>query len=306
MKRFQENRHVLGSDALLTLVLDDSSDHEAIFRELWKRIDDFDKRFSRFIVTSELSKFNNKAGELFPITPDFKDFLVITKEMSRDTKGLFNPFILPGLQRAGYKGSWPTPESFDPKLDYAARQTLVAATSLKIDDHTAKIPANSAIDSGGIGKGYLLDQLAKYLEDREILNYWLSLGGDIIASGHDIDNEAWLIQVQHATAPDQLVGVITNEKRRLAIATSGITKRKGENWHHIIDPKTGRSALTDILTVSLVAEDATTADVYAKCVVILGSKKADEFISSKGIKIAYIQTVDGKVYCFGQGLKTLA
>jgi thiamine biosynthesis lipoprotein len=305
MKRYQENRKALGSQALLTVIIDDETKAEKIFAGLWRLIDEFEARFSRFIESSETSRFNTKAGGYTTISQEFKELLEACQYLAEATDGLFNPFILPNLQREGYVGSWPTPTKYTDSIDYRDRLALPGIDKLKVKDMQARIPINSAIDFGGIGKGYLLDQLAAYLEKHGEPRYWLSLGGDIICNGLDIDSHPWFIKIQHATEADELVGVISNKGKKIAIATSGVTKRKGKDWHHIIDPRTGESAETDVLNVSVVASSAASADVFAKCIVVIGSKPANDFVHEHRIKNAYIQTAVGKVYHLGNRIKTV-
>jgi thiamine biosynthesis lipoprotein ApbE len=83
----------------------------------------------------------------------------------------------------------------------------------------------------------------------------------------------------------------------MAVATSGVTKRKGikdsKTWHHIIDPASQDSSKTDILTATVVSKSATQADIAAKVMVIEGSAK---FIQSKNDSIitSMIQYIDKK------------
>jgi len=299
MQRLQEHRHALGSEALLTLLTDDTEKAAALMSELWTMITAFEQRFSRFIASSELSGFNDRAGETISISQQFRALLVTCKELAQETDGLFNPFMLPALQRAGYVGSWPRPQEFAAEQDYSQRHSVTTIDALQIFKTSARIPHDSALDFGGIGKGYLLDMLSDYLQAHGYTNYWLSLGGDIICSGHDIDQHPWSVDVQSATSPDTAIGTITNSQgSRLAIATSGVTKRKGvkdaKQWHHIIDPRSGQPARTDLLTATITAADAVHADVYAKCLVILGSDQASKFIAAHSLQQAHLQTSLGQ------------
>jgi thiamine biosynthesis lipoprotein len=299
MVRLQQRKHALGSDALLTLVVDDVAAGEAMFPKLWKMIGAFEQRFSRFIAGSELTKFNARAGSEVPVSKAFERLLRTCQKLSAETDELFNPLTLPALQQAGYVGSWPDVTNFEQSLDYRSRRSVTVVGQLEIHAGSAKIPAASALDFGGIGKGYLLDRLRSYLDRQAYANYWLSLGGDIVCKGRDSTDEPWAIGMQ-AVDSDLIVGQITNERsNHLAIATSGITKRagaqQGRMWHHLIDPRTGSSAKTDILSATVVGEQATETDVFAKCLVLLGTRDTGEFIKSHEIKTAYLQTNDGRV-----------
>lgn len=295
MHRYQEVFHALGSDAVLTIVTEIDSTHaKRLMAELKDSITAFEKRFSRFLPDSELTEFNRRAGEKTPVSPPFRRLLATARDLSIQTDGLYNPFILPVLQQAGYKGSWPKPAAAVVGTDFEGRM-LAPIRALNIGDTWAKIPGDTALDFGGIGKGYLLDMLARVTSTWNIAGYWLSLGGDIVCSGYDLDGQEWQVAVQDATNPTENVRSITNRRgEAIAIATSGVTKRKGikgdTRWHHIIDPRTGHPAETDILTATVIAQRATTADVFAKVAVIVGSEQARQLCrDAEGVESLVMQ-----------------
>ena len=294
MKRLQQTRHVLGSDGIITLVLADGAAADELFAALWARIAAFEQRFSRFLSYSELTQFNHAGGKRLKVSPELHELLLAAKTMSEQTGGLYSPFILPALQRAGYQGSWPNITAPRAGTSYDERR-IHDVSALEIGDDWARMPADAALDFGGIGKGYLLDELAARLAPKNLPGFWLSLGGDIVCAGVDADGGPWRIGIQHAQQPETAVQTIANEHgERLAIATSGITKRKGVTdgraWHHLIDPRSGQPAETDILTATVCGASATEADVFAKCLVLLGSEKAQDFAAEHHIGQAILQT----------------
>jgi len=284
MSLIQQTGHALGSEVLLTIDGDNN-----LLTELWSKIQSFELQFSRFKPASELSLFNQKAGEKTTVTPAFRTLLVAAQSMANKTSGLYNPLTLPALQQAGYVGSWPLTNNFVRELNYSDRQA-VPATSLEVGDTWAKIPAKAALDFGGCGKGYLLDRLADFLDAEHVDRYWLSLGGDIVCRGGPGSKNEWQINVDSAERPGTTIDVATNPKGcRMAIATSGVTKRKGQDWHHLIDPRTNKPADTDVLTATITCPTALDADVFAKCLVILGSKAAKVFLGKQQPLAAIIQ-----------------
>jgi thiamine biosynthesis lipoprotein len=292
VQRFQQSRKALGSEAVITLVSDDETASHGLFEKLWHQIETFEAKFSRFKTDSELSHVNQNAGERTQVSPEFVALLKTSKRLSAATDGLYNPFVLPSLQSAGYKGSWPTVDLFDPALSYTGRQ-LADSKLLELGDDWVMIPADSALDFGGIGKGYLLDQLAVAITDG-ITGYWISLGGDIICGGRDLEGKSWKIGIQKAETAEKAADIANKNGKPQAIATSGITKRRGENWHHIIDPRTALPAKTDMLTATVSVATATDADVFAKCLVIVGSAGAEAFITEHNITSAVLQYTDSE------------
>lgn len=268
LKRFRQQRHVLGSRADIVLVAADYESIEHVFHSVWHTITEFDIRFSRFRPDSEISQFNEKAGQWVGISADFTELLIVCKKYAHKTEGLFNPFVLPALQAAGYRGSWPHVEQADPLLDVRSRH-MVSSNEIEITEVSARIPEETAIDIGGIGKGYMLDTLAALLERMNVSRYYISLGGDIICHGFDADYNPWRIGISAARQRGARVGLISNNIGEvLAIASSSVVRRSGSGWHHIIDPRTGKPTSTSILMATVVASSGTAADIFAKTCII--------------------------------------
>jgi thiamine biosynthesis lipoprotein len=285
---FQQARHVLGSEGVLTIVAEDQAETEAVFEELWDQIDSFEARFSRFQPDSELTQFNNHSGQKVPVSRAFISLATAAKDMSRITDGLYNPLILPALQRAGYLGSWPEADKSRPGTDFR-NGTVVTADHLEIGDDWAKIPRGAALDFGGCGKGYMLDKLGAALVHKGLTDYWLSLGGDILCSGYGADGKPWTIGIQDLHHPDNSIAGLTNSGQMMAIATSGTAKRQGAGWHHIIDPRTGKPSATDAVTATVRCATGLEADVFAKCLVLLGSSDSAGFAEKVDIQQFIIQ-----------------
>lgn len=297
MQRYQDRFQALGSAAQFTLVgAITPEEAREIMAGLRHATDAFEQRFSRFRADSELTHVNSRAGERTAISPEFRDLLQASRHMAEETRGLYNPFILPSLQQAGYVGSWPEPQAAPEGADYRRRKP-VAIENLEIGQDWTRMPEYGALDFGGIGKGYLLDQLADKVRTHGLEGYWLSLGGDIVLEGYDLHREAWRVGVQSAVDPNAAVADISCSPDRQAIATSGVTRRRGEAngkpWHHIIDPRTAEPAESQVLTATVVAGSAQSADVYAKCVVIGGASLAAKYRKKNLIDAYYVQQSEG-------------
>lgn len=277
----------------IVLVGQEQINFEQIFNKLWAEIFKFESKFSRFLPNSELTKFNSKAGLSVAVSDEFEKILHESMKMSKQTDGLYNPFILPAVQRSGYGPSAVTGYAEDNWPDYRERAT-VSADKLKINHGHATIPYNTAVDIGGLGKGYLADALANMLDEEKLSGYWVSLSGDMLVSGVDGQNKPWKIRVQSASKLSEICDVsVKTRGGQLGVATSGTFHRQGQtggNWHHIIDPRRGGPAISDIKLCTVVAKTATLADVLASCAVILGSHKAPDFLKNKGALAYVIQT----------------
>lgn len=307
MQYYQENT-VLGSIVQLSLVFNKPAPQaQELMNRLWRMTFAFERRFSRFLPESELSIFNRNAGNKQPLSDEFRDILLKAKNIGLKTGGLYNPFILPALQAAGYKNSLVKGYEKDVSDDHS-HKSVADVSRLEIGDDWASIPYDSALDLGGCGKGYLADKLADET-DKMADGYWFSLGGDIVSGGVDDNGNPWVIEVQAASKHDLAAGYIHTKGDRCAAATSGTVartgKQQGKPWHHLIDPRSLKPADTDIVLATLNGRSAFDADVLASCAVILGSKRAASFLSEQGVTDWLIQYRDkaGNIRTKKQGSK---
>lgn len=299
MLTHQDTKVALGSRVYLTLVTNaDKATVEQYFDTLWQTLSDFEKRCSRFLPASELSHFNRAAGLRQPITPEFRDVLLAAKHMSEISGGLYNPFILPALQRAGYVKSMVTKHSEDITDDFSNR-SIATPDKLEIGDNWASIPYGTAIDLGGCGKGYIGDMLADIADTfPEVCGYWFSLGGDVVTGGLDKDGNPWKIQIESASNPEGTAAtVVLPGTERYAVATSipiRSAPKIGREHVHIIDPRTKQPVKADIALATVCVQKAILADVLASCVIITGKAHAKAYLSKKNIVGAFLQIENQK------------
>lgn len=293
----------LGSEVIFTFAYDSSDTERAnqLFEQLWQATYRFEQRFSRFLPDSELSTFNRSAGLKMPISAEFAEILKVAKKLSKRTNELFNPFVLPALQRAGYTKSFAEGYTNDSHDDHSTKQ-VVTIDMLEIGNGWATIPYGTAIDLGGCGKGYLADILANSVPNDWVKGFWLSIGGDIVGEGYDASHKPWEVSIYGNT--DSKKWYIATSGKRFAVATSGISERKGADWHHIIDPATQKPAMSDISTVTVLTKSGVEADVLASCAIILGTNRAVNFLKINNANSAFVRPVKENAHniIFGEAI----
>lgn len=295
LTEYSERKIALGGDVVLTFVGEYSSDQAArLFREMWQRIAQFEKRFSRFLPSSELTRLNMRAGTPVAVSQEMTRLLRAALDQVAHTDGLYNPFVLPALQREGYKTSAHPSSQNEPISDYSNRR-VVAPSELQLNAEQVLLPLATALDLGGCGKGYLADETGEYLREQGAVGYWLEFSGDIAVFGNDVSGNPICIGVQDASQPERSLPqvLIRCPVTTSGVATSGTFMRPGQagqlRRHHIIDPRTNTAAETDVLLATVCAPRAIDADVLASCAVIVGSTEADAFLRSKGATSWIIQ-----------------
>jgi thiamine biosynthesis lipoprotein len=252
-----------------------------------------ENRFTRFSEESELSALNRSAGQRFHASPDLFSVVALSRRFFHLTRGLFDPSILPEMKRIGYdrsmdvlreQGAGPLFES----LSVAERPSF-SEMDLDESDHTILLPPGMAIDLGGIAKGWIAEQAANLLAGYATACA-VDAGGDMFLVGLPDGLQKWPVELEDPLEPETVL--TTFEVLPGAVATSTVTRRawkqSGIERHHIIDPRTGEPALSDWISVTVVAEHAYEAEVFAKALLIAGPQEAQGLARSSGLAISFL------------------
>ncbi len=265
---------------------------KGILDEAEKIVRSFDAEYSRFRTGNELSRLNGANGGTIRVSPMMAEMLKAAIKFHDETGGIFDPTVLGSLEAVGYdrdfeaigkkSGKEAAVDTEKIRRDHDNRARIV---DLAIHNNTITAPAGFRFDTGGIGKGYIVDYLARTVFPGQA-DYLISAGGDLTAKGSRAGGTGWTIGVEDPHAPDQDIFSLNTRGKNAAVATSGRVKRRGVKagyaWHHIIDPRTGEPAQSDILSVTVITTDTMRADVYAKTVLILGPERGLDFIEQRG------------------------
>ena len=151
------------------------------------------------------------------------------------------------------------------------------------------------IDLGGIAKGHAVDSCIALLEARGISNATVTAGGDSRILG-DRRGRPWIVGIRHPDDRERVIARIPLEDA--AISTSGDYERffdeDGVRYHHIIDPKTGKSP-HGVRSVTIIAPTSTLAEGLTKSVFILGPERGMALVAEQADVDAVVVTAEGKV-----------
>lgn len=242
-------------------------------------------QFTRFHDTSELAAMNRAAGTWFNASPEMFDVMQQAALLHEQTDGLFNPAILGALESAGYDVSMElvrarNGETRTPLI--ASRAENFGAVAFQPAACALWLPLQTRIDLGGIAKGWIAENAAHLLAEYAG-TCAVNAGGDLYTIGLPHNESAWEIDLEDPCDAEQTLTVIRVPAG--AVATSSVTKRIWKNgsleFHHLIDPRTGLSATTDWLSVTVIAPHATVAEVFAKALLIAGSQDAPHIAAQR-------------------------
>jgi thiamine biosynthesis lipoprotein len=224
-----------------------------------------ERMLSRFDPGSELSLLNEQGRRV--VAPELAELVQLAVEARERTGGRFDATVHDAVVGAGYDRSF---EELRPSSVSPAPAPVARSTRITVDRASGLVElAGCRIDLGGIAKGWTADRLVERLSPAGPA--LVNAGGDIACAGR-----SWPIGVE---TPE---GALTIELETGGLATSGRDRR---HWvtdagdaHHLIDPRTGRPADGELLTVTAVAATAAEAETIATSLFLAGSvdRAADE------------------------------
>lgn len=242
---------------------------------------------STYIPDSDISKINRNESD--KVDEHFKKVMFRSQDIYARTRGAFDPTI------GAVVNAW----SFGPEgeivgLDSLKIKELMSGVGLNkvtliADSKGSKIdkPKNTYIDFNAIAKGYGVDVIADYLESQNIQNYLVEIGGEIRAKGINVEKNApWRVGLDEPRfdGGQSVYKAITLTD--VGMATSGTYRKfkvdeNGKRYTHIINTDTGYPSKTNILSVSVIAEDCMTADAYATAFQAMGIESVTTFLNAR-------------------------
>lgn len=238
-----------------------------------KEIERLDELLSTGSENSEITILNhNKTGK---VSEDTAYLLKRSLELWKTTGGAFDITIYPVMRAWGFAGGeFQVPDN----AELTGLLADVDASKIEFNENTKTLtlPENMEIDFGGIAKGYTSERVAKIMKEYGIKSATLNLGGNVKTIGTKPDGSEWKIAIKNPDNTQSYLGVISAKDK--AIITSGGYERyfeeDGKVYHHIIDPKTGKSAQNGLTSVTIVCDDGTLADGLSTALYVLGKDDA--------------------------------
>lgn len=279
-----------------------------ITRDLDSLFTTLNSSLSTYVPSATISQLN-RAGKTFGIDSSDYHFMAVYEHALRYhsvTNGAFDPTVMPlvNLYGFGYKeidrASSVNADTIAGILSYVGfdKWSVVGENgSLLISK-----PAQAQLDFSASAKGYYIDVIAEYLEDLGALNYLVDIGGETVAKGSNNIGQPWTLGVN---TPSEKAGLTESQILiRLsdgAVASSGNYRNfrvaaDGTKYVHTIDPTTGKSLQSDLLSATVIATDCMTADALATACMVVGLDRAKALIGTIEEVEAYFISDGGDGY----------
>jgi thiamine biosynthesis lipoprotein len=254
---------------------------------------------STYIPTSDISRINQGDTSVV-VDHQFVDNFLASKKIFKETDGFFDPSV--GLLVNAY-GFGPIKYNLDisnPKiLDSLMQYVGLDHIQLKETNQLIFTPG-VFLDFNAIAKGYSVDRLGVLLENNGVENYLVEVGGELVGKGLNLANmSSWRVGIDEPieNASDRSFSTVI-ELNGYGMATSGNYRKfsvdeQGNKFVHTIDPKTGLSTKSDVLSATVIAKTCMEADAYATAFMAMGSEKAIEFLQSQPHIFALLYIANG-------------
>ena len=296
----QENtQQIFAMDTFMTLTACGPNSQKAVEAAV-EEIRRLDALLSTENPNSAVSQLNVSGGG--SLDPDVAALLSASLAAYQSTGGIFDPTIYPLTRLWGFPTQdyhIPTPAELSETLP------LVNASLLQFDDAALTLAPGQQIDFGGIAKGYTAARIMDIFRKLDIKSGIVSLGGNVQVLGARPDGSPWRIGIQDPDAP-RGASLAVLEIMDRAIVTSGGYERcfeeDGQTYIHILDPRTGYPADSDLLSATAVSEDGTLADVLSTSLYIMGLEGAEEYWRSSGESFEMVLLTDEKRLFVTEGL----
>lgn len=285
----------MGTTAHLVMVGGERAGLEALVA----RLEDLERRWTRFSDDSELARLNRAAGSLTVLEPDTYRLLASAVEGWRRTGGRFDPTVASAMRANGYDRDF---ASVGPRSEV---ETLPAPGCAEImlvpGSNAVRLPEGVELDFGGIGKGFAADLLAEEAVERHgAEGACVNIGGDARVAGRAPTTHGWIIEL--AITADRDDAALRVALADGAVCTSRVDLRTWSgpegNLHHLLDPTTGAPTGTDMTAISVVAGFAAVAELVTKAAVVAGLDGAADLVEEFGAAAIAVDAT-GRRHTFG-------
>lgn len=244
-----------------------------------------DMSASMFNPRSVLSRINNNSSNCADSM--VAKLLQRSQEINRETGGAFDPTIAP-LMRL-----WKTQDTVATLPDEAAIDSVmqfVGMDKVRLANGNQVIKSDSRLqlDFNAIAKGLGCDEVGRMLKRNGVTNYLVEIGGEITASGVNERGLPWHVSIDLPIESNDTVvhsSALVLQLDKGGIATSGNYRNykivDGRKVAHIIDPRTGHTAISNLLSATVIATDCMNADAYATALMAMGLDRARKFADGR-------------------------
>lgn len=287
--RVEQSRPAMGTLVSISALVDSSDRADAAIGAALEEMDRLIEIFSRFDDGSAVTELN-ATGRLSGPPRELLEVLGGARRFHEITRGGFDISVAPVVElfRAAPPGQLPDEAEVQEALE------LIGAERIELSERRVGFGRQGmCMTLDGIAKGYIVDAVARQLEEHRIRNYLVEAGGDIRARGSRGHARPWMVAVRDPESGRELADRI--ELLRGAVATSGSYEQyydEERKHHHIVHADSGASPQHSS-SVTVVAPTAMAADALATSVFLMAPDDGVRFIDSLPDSECFVIAHDG-------------
>lgn len=226
----------------------------------------------------------------------FRDNFEWAKKASEFSDGAFDATIGPLVAAWGFH--YKKEMEMTPAMVDSIRQLVDFKKIEIIDNKIVKAKPNMTLDFNAVAQGYTADLIGTFLEEKGVTNYLVDVGGEIMARGGKPNGENWIIGIEK---PSENYDSERNVQLKITLKDKGIVtsgnyrkyiEKDGVRYSHSIDPKTGYPVPQNLLSATVIADNAAWADCLASICMIVGKDKALQMLEDNADIEGYLIFVD--------------
>ena len=282
-----------------------NKDRNNLINDTFARMKELENMLSMHVEGSDIDLINKSAG-VQPVQVSDLTYRVLQDSLffSEKTGGLFDITSGPLIDLWAINppdGHYPTQQELEatlPLIDYNKIEFLG-------DNLVQLADKGMVVNLGAIAKGTIADEMKAFLLDRGVTSALINLGGNVLAVGSKPDGSSFVIGIQdpNSARGEYLLSIHIDDE---SVVSSGDYERffvyEGKVYHHILNPKTGFPADTNIKQITIVTKNSQKADGLSTSVLLLGVQKGIQLVESlEGVE-AILITKDHYIY-FTEGLR---
>jgi len=276
---------------------DGTSDLHDDFKKIFETVN---RSMSTYMPDSDISRIN-KGDTTIVVDVYFKEVFSTSKEIWERTNGYFDPTVGILVNAYGFGPTKPIKHLDTKKVDSLMQYVGFQKLLLTEEGNVKKQFPEIYIDFNAIAKGYTLDLLARVLDENQVKNYLIELGGELVAKGENPQKQQlWKVGIDNPTITDGREIFEVVQLKDVAMASSGNYRKyltdteTGDMYVHTINPKTGKPQRNNVLSVSVLAENCMLADAYATVFMIMSLEESIAFLNENQELEVYIIYLDEK------------
>lgn len=274
--------------------------HQIMPAEITGILSTLEAGMSTYRDDSELMQLNRAPlNTWLNVSPPLFEVLALSQAISALSEGAFDISIAPLVNLWGFgpqlreRDSLPDSDSIEALLADVGYEYL----QLNPSQQAVMKTRNIQLDLSAIAKGYAADQIAALLDERQLENYLVEIGGEIRSRGGNARGEPWRIAIEQPGNDDRealrLIAVTT-----AGIATSGDYRNyfmlDGVRYSHTLNPDNGYPVNHALTSVTVIADSAARADALATAFLVMGESAARTLADKTSIAAYFVeQTADG-------------